>query len=138
METPKIIKNYVEAWSNADVDSCIAPFGTDGTYCDPAVPKPTLARELKEQWAGFFSGFPDLRFETVGLDPISENIWVWRWIGRGTNTGSFAGAPPTGRKVEQPGCEFIDVRGGRIHSVVGYYDRLTMLSQLGLAPAAQA
>jgi hypothetical protein len=24
------------------------------------------------------------------------------------------------------------------HSVVGYYDRLTMLSQLGLAPAAQA
>ncbi len=138
METPEVIKNYVEAWSNADVDSCIAPFGTDGTYCDPVVPKKTLAPQLKEHWAAFFSGFSDLRYETVGLDPISENVWVWRWIFRGTNTGSFAGEPPTARKAELPGCEFIEVRGGRIRSVVGYYDRLTMLSQLGLAPAAQA
>jgi hypothetical protein len=69
METPDVIKNYVEAWSNADVDSCIAPFGSGGTYCDPVVPKPTLAPKLKEHWIGFFSGFPDLRYETVGLDP---------------------------------------------------------------------
>src|SRR5580698_9715212 len=94
METPDVIKNYVEAWSNADVDSCIAPFGSGGTYCDPVVPKPTLAPKLKEHWTGFFSGFPDLRYETVGLDPISENVWVWRWIFRGINTGSFRGRAP--------------------------------------------
>lgn len=63
----KLFRNYVEAWSNADVDSCIAPFGADGTYCDPVVPKPTLACELKAQWAGFFSGFSDLTYETVCL-----------------------------------------------------------------------
>jgi hypothetical protein len=71
METPEVIKNYVEAWSNADVDSCIAPFGTDGTYCDPVVPKKTLAPQLKEHWAAFFSGFSDL--------VVSVNWWKSSW-----------------------------------------------------------
>jgi steroid delta-isomerase-like uncharacterized protein len=136
METPQIVRSYVEAWSNADVDSCIAPFGSDGTYYDPTISKPSLAPELRDQWVAFFSAFPDLKFETVGLHPISGDIWIWRWIGRGTNTGSFAGSPPTGKKMELPGCEFIEVRSGRIYSVVGYFDRLTIFSQLGFAPAA--
>jgi steroid delta-isomerase-like uncharacterized protein len=138
METPQIVRSYVEAWSNADVDSCISPFGSDGTYYDPTILEPALAPDLKEQWTAFFSAFPDLKFETVGLYPVSENVWAWRWIGRGTNTGSFAGAPPTGKKMELPGCEFIEVRSGRIFSVVGYFDRLTLLSQLGFAPAPQS
>lgn len=59
METPAILKNYIEAWSNGDVDLCIAPFGADGTYCDPTIPKPTLVREPKRSTGQDFS----LRFQ---------------------------------------------------------------------------
>jgi steroid delta-isomerase-like uncharacterized protein len=132
METPQVIKTYVDTWTKHDLTTCLSLFAPDGTYSDPTVPEPTLPRNLKEQWAGFFVGFPDLKFQTVALEAISESVWAWRWILNGTNTGSFMGKPPTGRKVTQPGCEFITIRDGRIQSVVGYFDQVTMLSQLGL------
>jgi steroid delta-isomerase-like uncharacterized protein len=134
MEVPQVVKTYIETFSTGDMETCIGLFGPDGTYSDPSTPEPTLARTLKEQWAAFYVGLPDLKFETVGLDAISDSLWVWRWIGRGTNTGSFMGNPPTGRRTELPGCEFIEIRDGRIRNIVGYFDRLTMMTQLGLAP----
>jgi predicted ester cyclase len=76
----------------------------------------------------------------VSLDPVTEHLSVWRWLLRGTNTGSYRGAPATGRSLTLPGCEFLETRGGKLHQVDGYFDRLTILAQLGLtaAPAAPA
>jgi 2-polyprenyl-6-methoxyphenol hydroxylase-like FAD-dependent oxidoreductase len=59
---------------------------------------------------------------------------VWRWIWRGTHTGSLRGIPPTGHRVEVPGCKFIELRGDQVLHVDGYFHRLTMLTQLGVAP----
>ena len=136
MAIPQIVRRYVEAWSTADLEGYLAAFAPDGTYSDPNLPEPTLAHGLKDHFAGFFAGFPDASCETVALDAISDNIAVWRFIIRGTNTGSLRGLPPTGHRVEVPGCEFIEVRGDHIRRVQGYIDRLTMLSQLGLAPSS--
>jgi hypothetical protein len=44
----------------------------------------------------------------------------------------------TGRTVEVPGCEFIEIRGDHVCRVNGYVDRLTMVNQLGLAPSSPA
>ena len=136
MEIPQIVRSYIEAWSTADLDGYLAAFAPDGTYSDPNLPEPTLAHGLKDHFAGFFAGFPDASCETVALDAISDNVSVWRFIIRGTTTGSLRGLPPTGHRVEVPGCEFIEVRGYQIRRVQGYIDRLTMLNQLGLAPSS--
>jgi len=56
------------------------------------------------------------------------------WILRGRNTSSYRGLPVTGRPVTLPGCEFIEVRNHKLHRVDGYFDRLSILVQLGLAP----
>jgi len=32
-----------------------------------------------------------------------------------------------------PACEFIETRGNKVYRVEGYFDRLTLLGQLGLA-----
>ena len=135
MEIPKIVKTYVEAWRARDLDGYLATFAADGTYSDPNLPEPTSAHSLREHFAGFFTGFPDATCETVTLDAISDNVSVWRFIIRGTNTGSLRGLPPTGRRIEVPGCEFIEVHGDRIRRVQGFIDRLTMLNQLGLVPS---
>ena len=136
MEIPLIIRTYVEAWSARDLDGYLGTFGAEGTYSDPNVPEPTLAHGLRQHFARFFTGFPDATCQTVGLDAISDDIWVWRFVIQGTHTGSFRGLPATGKAINVPGCEFIEIRGGLIRSVVGYIDRLTMLSQLGWAPSS--
>jgi hypothetical protein len=51
---------------------------------------------------------------------------------RGTNTGSYREFPPTGCSVILPGCEFIEVWQGLVQRVEGYFDRLSMLQQLGI------
>ena len=138
MEIPQVIRTYTETFIATNLDAWLAIFAPDGTYSSPNVPNPTLARNLKEHFAQFFVGFPDAIFKTVGLDAISEQLWVWRWVCHGTNTGSFRGHPATGRRVEVPGCEFIEIRGGQIRHAQGYVDRLTILTQLGLAPSSPA
>lgn len=42
--------------------------------------------------------------------------------------------PPTGRRVDVPGCVLHTVRDGRITQHTGYYDQLLFLGQLGLLP----
>jgi predicted ester cyclase len=70
----------------------------------------------------------------VGIDRISENLWVWRWVLHATNTGSYRGLPPTGRTFNTPGCEFIELRADKVYRADGYFDRFAILSQLGLVP----
>jgi steroid delta-isomerase-like uncharacterized protein len=135
MDITQIVRSYVGAWQARDLDGYLATFAPDGTYSDPLLPQPTRAHNLREHLAGYFTGFPDVTCETVALDAISDQLCVWRFIIRGTNTGSFRDIPPTGRKVAQPACEFIEVRDGGINSVVGYMDVLTTLTQLGVAPS---
>ena len=136
METPAVVRQYVDAFNRADLDAIRDAFAVEGTYADPITGGPIKRDAVKVQFTGFYAGFPDAQFETVGLDPISEHMWVWRWVLHGTNSGSYRGLPSTGRSVALPGCEFIEVRGDKIHQVVGYFDRLTMLGQMGLAPGA--
>ena len=60
------------------------------------------------------------------------------WLLHGTNTGSYQGAPATGRSLTLPGCELLEARQGKLHRVDGYFDRLTILAQLGPAPGPAA
>jgi steroid delta-isomerase-like uncharacterized protein len=138
VEIPQVVRAYVEKFNPTGLDAWIATFAPDGTYSSPNVPKPTLARDLKKHFADFFVGFPDATFETVGLDAISDHVWVWRWVAHGTHTGSFRGLPATGHRIEVPGCEFIEIRNDHVVRAEGFVDRLTILIQLGLAPASAA
>jgi steroid delta-isomerase-like uncharacterized protein len=135
VEVPQIVSEYVDAWNRGDLDAWVATFAPDGTYSDPGTPQPVPAQGLKDHMAVFFAGFPDATCETVALHPIAEQLWVWRFVQHGTNTGSYRGMPSTGRELVVPGCEFIEVGGDKVHRVEGYFDRLTILGQLGLVPS---
>ena len=56
---------------------------------------------------------------------------------RGTNTGSLQGLPPTGRSVEVPGSDFIEIEGDKVRSVQGYFDSRAVPEQLGLQVLVQ-
>jgi steroid delta-isomerase-like uncharacterized protein len=131
----QIVQTYVEAFTPSGLDAWINTFALEGTYTDPGLPSPTRAHGLKEHFTGFFTAFPNVKFELIALQAISESEFVWRWIMHATHLGSYRGLPATGKTITMPGCETIEIRDDKVQRVQGYYDRLTMMSQMGLAPA---
>jgi steroid delta-isomerase-like uncharacterized protein len=136
IELPQIVRTYIDAFCRQDLDACLATFAPDGTYSSPGTAQPLSGQAIKDHFGGFFAGFPDLTCETVAVHAITEDLAAWRWVVRGTNTGSFRGFPPTGRSVVLRGCDFITVRAGKLQRVEGYFDRLSMLEQLGVVPTS--
>jgi predicted ester cyclase len=76
----------------------------------------------------WFSEF-ELRID----DLIAQGDMVWiRATGRGLNTGSVFGRPPTGRRSEITVFDQLRLRDGRIVEHWGVPDQLGLLMQLGL------
>ncbi len=133
---PPVVKTYVDTFAaggltTGGLDVWFSILTADSTYSDPDFPTPVPALSLKEHWKEAFSAFPDAKFELVSLDALSERAWVYRWIMQATHTGPINGIPATGRRVQMPGCDFIELRGDLISSDVGYFDRFTQWRQLG-------
>ena len=88
----------------------------------------------------FADAMPDGAHHLSDLIDGGDRIAAWgTWTG--THTGPLATpggpVPATGRRVEQPFCVLVSVgEDGRLTRVRVYLDRLAMLVQLGLAPAA--
>ena len=137
MEVPQIIRTYIDACSPRNFEHFLSLFSADATYSDPGTPQPLPPPGIKAYLGGLFAAFPDTKFETVAVYAISDTLFVWRWIMRGTNTGSFMGMPATLQPITLPGCEFITLNGDKVHKVEGYFDQVTMLRQLGLMPPAR-
>ena len=81
------------------------------------------------------TAFPDLVVSVEDFAAVGDRTWA-RVRYRGTNTGPFIDAPPTGRTVEWDGVSICRFAGGRIVEHWGVVDRLGGLQQLGLARMA--
>lgn len=80
------------------------------------------------------TAFPDWYSTPEELVAEGDRV-VERWTGRGTHRGEFQGIPPTGRQVALPGVVFYRIRDVKIVEFRGSFDMLSMLQQLGTAPA---
>jgi hypothetical protein len=62
------------------------------------------------------------------------DVSVCEFTGRGTHDGELFGIPATGRAAQLPYCEVLHFdAGGKVTSGEAYYDRMTLMEQLGLA-----
>jgi steroid delta-isomerase-like uncharacterized protein len=131
-----VAHTYFDACNQRDPAAIVATFAEDGTYSDPTVPA-LMGPALAAYTSDLFAAFPDLSFEIVSAAQTGEHTVAAQWMMRGTNTGSFAGSPPTGKTVALPGADFITVDGDKIRSVQGYFDQKTLFEQLGLQVIVQ-
>ena len=81
----------------------------------------------------FLTAFPDGQVTTEDLITEGDKV-VERFSFRGTNTGSFMGAPATGKKVTSSGMSVFRITNGKIVEHWGENDALGTMEQLGLAP----
>jgi predicted ester cyclase len=94
--------------------------------------------ELKQYLRTWSSAFPDAKVEVRNIIESGDRA-AGEMVYTGTQTGAMASPqgeiPPTGKSVELLGSAWIDISGGKINEFRGYYDGISMMSQLGLMPA---
>jgi len=79
----------------------------------------------------FSAAFPDWRADIERVTAAGP-IVVAEWASSGTFRHPFRGREPNGRAFKRRGCSVADVQGGKIVHYRDYYDRASMLQQLGL------
>ena len=132
MSNKEQARAYFVAWNARDAEAILATLGDGGTYEDPKTGGPISGPHLKGYVEALWAAFPDLNFELASEAEAGPDSLAAEWIMRGTNHGSFAGLPPTGRAVEMRGADFITFADGHIRTVTGYFDGGAIPAQLGL------
>lgn len=136
MQPTEVARRYIDAWNTRSPATINGMFVEGGTYTDPVTKGALTGSAIGGFAEGLFVAFPDLSFEITSNAESASGV-VLEWTMRGTNTGSLSGLPPTGAGIAQPGIDVIRVSGDRVLSVRGYFDRQTMLEQLGLQVVVQ-
>jgi predicted ester cyclase len=77
------------------------------------------------------SAFPDFKITIDEVVVLGDKVWA-RQQGGGTNLGSFAGHPPTGRKASIDVIDVCRIEDGQIVEHWGVPDQLGMMMALGL------
>jgi steroid delta-isomerase-like uncharacterized protein len=129
-----------ESWNRRDYEGVVRNMSDGITYTDNArgqsfSGKQTF-REWTESWAKALS---DGKIINATYIDAGDTV-VAQFTGTGTNTGSFAGLPPTGHHVS---FAFVEIwhfdKSGRMIAGSAYYDQYSILTQLGhLKPLATA
>jgi len=86
----------------------------------------------------FVENFPDLRVELTNAFVTEDQVVLegtWRWNDAGPLRLPSGALPATGHSGELRCCYVYQIGNGKIVRVHHYYDMMTMLEQLGLAPA---
>jgi steroid delta-isomerase-like uncharacterized protein len=90
---------------------------------------------------GWRSAFPGSRIDDLRIEG-NDDVIVAEFRGRGTHAGPLATPagmlPPTGRVIDVPFCEVMEVREGRISRARLYFDSATLMRQLGVLPEPSA
>lgn len=81
----------------------------------------------------FTSAFPDGQVTTDDLVAEGDKV-VERFTFRGTNNGSFMGAPATGKHATSTGMSVYRIANGKIVEHWGENDALGTMQQLGMIP----
>jgi steroid delta-isomerase-like uncharacterized protein len=92
-------------------------------------------QEAEHFIAMFKSAFPDMSATVEDVVAEGDEVVTRVTIG-GTHQGEVEEfGPPTGRRVEVQGITIHRIEGGKIAEEWNSYDNLSLLQQLGLAPA---
>ena len=128
-----IVEEHVEQENQHDLDGIMATFGEDPWYRDEGQGEHHDGSDgVRSHYEELVQALPDLHID-VQRRHASEDHVILEATLSGTHTGEWNGLPGTGREVDFDVCAvfaFDDqnkLAGERI-----YYDRATLLRQLGI------
>ncbi len=137
-DTQRIIDLVLELWNTGKPELATQLYSAEAERTDPNQPEPARgAQQIAKYVAGVRAGFPDFKLEIKQKVAEGDRL-VTHWACTGTQRGEFQGISPSGRRVEMTGLTLVRIKGGQIVEERVYFDRLSLLEQLGvLSGAAQ-
>ncbi len=123
------------AFCRGEMELAASYFAEDATLRNNVAPDVKVGRAAilahLLRWQSSFSDAAarDVQFIDAG------DVVIGTFIGEGTNTGPLGDAPATGKRYAIKYCEIYRFNeAGEIAGDEAYFDQLSMLRQLGLAP----
>ena len=123
--------NVLKMWNEANLTIVDKVYAPELVRHDCGLPEDIVGLEnIKKYLENFFNAFPDLNI-TVDETIAAGNKLSQRWTLTGTNTGSMADMPPTGKNVRVSGVSIIHMVNGKAIEIWDFYNALDMYQQLG-------
>src|SRR6266545_4687420 len=133
----RLLDRYVELYNAGDLDGVMDLYAEDAVQ---NMPDGTFEgrNTIRERLAQELNGFTEVN-HTVRSFIEEGDAFADEWTFAGTHTRPFplpdgTDLPPTGKRVEVAGMEFVQVRDGKVVINTLYYDNLAVAVQLGVVP----
>jgi steroid delta-isomerase-like uncharacterized protein len=132
-----LLDRYVERYNAGDLDAVMELYAEDAVQIMPD--GIFEGREaIRDRLALELTGFTDVH-HTVESFVEQGDSFADEWIFRGIHTAPFrlpdgTELPPTGKRIEIRGMEYVRMRDGKIVVDNLYYDNVASMVQLGLLP----
>jgi predicted ester cyclase len=128
-----LVREHMESENVHDYDVTIGTFHHPRYEIIPTGAIHDGEAEVREYFRVSRTAFPDQRNELIALHHADDAVIAEFWL-LGTHTGPLGDIAPTGREFR---CRMLAIfgfdGGGLVYERV-YFDLLTILAQLGLAP----
>ena len=130
----RIVDAVIQFWNTGNAEISKELYSENAQRSDPNQPEPARgSQEIARYAAEVHTGFPDFKLEVN--EAVQEgNLLVTHWTCTGTHQGEFQGMPATGNRIKITGMGLVRIENGKVVEEQVYFDRLTMLEQLGVAP----
>src|SRR5689334_10894633 len=129
----EVVRGHMQSENVHDFDTTIGTFGHPRYEIVPTGDVYDGEEEVRRYFAETRAAFPDQRNELVALHHADDAVIV-EFDLLGTHRGELRGIPPTGKESRCRVTAFFIFEGDRIVCERVYFDQLTILRQLGLAP----
>jgi steroid delta-isomerase-like uncharacterized protein len=126
-----VLSAHIKAEMAFDMEATLATLTEDCLFEDmPTGRRYTGKAEVRGYYSQWWSAFGNLPSGARRHVPAVDSMIVeTRFVG--THRGAFEGIAPTGRAIDLPIAIFIGFRNGLMSGERFYYDRATLLSQIG-------
>ena len=129
----RVVEDHIHFECAHELDPLMATFGSQPEWHNQAGEQVLRGSDsIRGFYAELFSGFPDFWLDVRQRHFAQDSVVVESTLG-GTHTGEWMAIQPTGKTVALPFCAiFTFTDDDRLKSEIVYFDRLSLLSQLGV------
>ena len=125
-------------WNSGNITQLLTHYNDDIVFVNIAMGE---RYDGKEAVRGFlerlFTAVPDLELDVTLRVPKGKYVAEEYHI-RGHHRGEFFGIPATGKYLDIPCVSMVELRDGKLKEDHFYFDVVTVMRQMGLAPSAAA
>jgi predicted ester cyclase len=132
-ENKRAVRRMFTAFNTGNLDIVDEIVSSDLKDLTPFPATRPNAEGLKKQIVHIRKAFPDVKFSVEMMLAEGEKIAL-RWKMVGTQRGEFLGHPPSNKKVEHFGSDFITFRRGKMVEHRSSDNNRALLQRLGHDP----